>query len=180
MRPHQARFVARVAFALALVALVGAGTGCVDRLGSADANGGGAAGSAAGDAAAPAAPEADPAAAPAAVPRAVVDPVNPHNLRLGPTSPRLGVAYPFDLYSHCGIDFAHFGGRIWRAERAMAEPRTLPDANGEVAYTAYTAGTMTLLDDTTARFVIDERRYEVAGSAVVIFRPTTAKPARCR
>ena len=109
-----------------------------------------------------------------------MDAVDPARLRLGPATPGRGVAYPFDLYSHCGIDFARFGGRIWRAQTPLPEPRTLPDAKGITTYTSYTAGTMTLLDDEIARFVIDERRYEVPGSPVVLFHPTTLTPPLCQ
>jgi hypothetical protein len=47
---------------------------------------------------------------PAIVPRNSTDP--PRTL---PDDPVIGVAYPFDLYSHCGIDLASFAGHVWRS-----------------------------------------------------------------
>jgi hypothetical protein len=152
---------ARTAGAVALVALLAAGTGCAERAGPEAL--GGAAGTA------PAAEE----------PPAAVDPVDLKRLRLGPASPVPGEAYPFDLYTHCGLGFARFGGRTWRAERPAPEPRPLPGAGGRTRYTGYTAGTMTLVEEGTARFVIDKSRYEVPGSPVVIFHPTTTQPPTC-
>ncbi|HWH00905.1 MAG TPA: hypothetical protein VNV66_16685 [Pilimelia sp.] len=104
-------------------------------------------------------------------PRAVVDAVDLRNLRIGPARPEQGVPYPFDLYTHCGINVTRFGGRWWQAERPAKEPSPLAGPEGVVSYTGYTAGAMTLVAPERARFVVDERRYAVTGSAVVYFRP---------
>lgn len=130
------------------------------------------------DAASRAAPDAASRATPDNASRAA-GPVNPRDPRLGPANPARGVPFPFDLYSHCGIEFARLGGEVWRAARPIREPLALPDADGITTYTAYTAGTMTLVDDELLRFVIDERRYEVSGSPVVVFRRTTVDPPLC-
>jgi hypothetical protein len=95
-----------------------------------------------------------------------------------PADPELGVAYPFDLYSHCGIGFARFAGRTWRAEPPRHEPRPLPDAGGVTTYDGYTPGTMTLVSEDTARFLVDPERAADDGTPIV-FHPTTVEPPLC-
>ncbi|GAA2521682.1 hypothetical protein GCM10010201_19480 [Pilimelia columellifera subsp. columellifera] len=111
--------------------------------------------------------------------RALVDPVDLERLRGGPARPTRGVAYPFDLLTHCGIEHARFGGRTWRSERPLRQPRPLPDADGLTRHTGYTAGTMTVNDRDSATFVIDVRRADPFGSAEVVFYATRQTPPLC-
>jgi len=98
--------------------------------------------------------------------RALVEPVDPLNPRTGPDAAEIGRTYPFDLYTHCGIEYAPFGGKTWRAITPLPEPRAKPGENGITVYSGYTAGTMTLVDASTARFVVDLRYTDVAESVV--------------
>lgn len=113
------------------------------------------------------------------VPAAQVAPANPAQLRQGPAEPQVGVAHPFDLYTHCGIEFARFGGRLWQAASPRPEPAARPLETGVTAYTGYTAGTMTLVGTGVARFVIDVR-YAVIDETAITFFPTTSTPPPCR
>ena len=58
--------------------------------------------------------------------------------------PVIGVAYPFELFTHCGIRTAEFGGRSW----AAVHPTDQPHPGGHDT----TAGTMTLVSGDAARF----------------------------
>jgi hypothetical protein len=67
--------------------------------------------------------------------------------------PQIGVHYAFQWYVHCGMDFAEFGGRSWRAEQPRQPfpgPRPLPGGGG--SDNGYLVGTMTLLSHDTLRF----------------------------
>lgn len=68
--------------------------------------------------------------------------------------PQVGVDYPFELYTHCGISTAIFGGRDWQAITPQPQPepvlRSAPD--GTVIHTDHTAGTMTLVRKDLLRF----------------------------
>jgi hypothetical protein len=98
--------------------------------------------------------------------RALVEPVDPLNPRTGPAAAEIGRTYPFDLYTHCGIEYAPFGGKTWRAITPLPEPRAKAGEDGITVYSGYTAGTMTLVDAATARFVVDVRYADVADSVV--------------
>jgi hypothetical protein len=93
--------------------------------------------------------------------RALVEPVDPLNPRTGPGAAEVGRTYPFDLYTHCGIEYAPFGGKTWKAVTPLPEPRAKAGENGITVYSGYTAGTMTLVDTSTARFVVDVRYADV-------------------
>ncbi|WP_189112971.1 hypothetical protein [Pilimelia terevasa] len=163
--------IRRAATGLGLAAALAGGAGCAPV--------------AAGDAAAPAG-VAQAGAATAADPPtrgpggASVDPTDPGRPRTGPRRPVRGEAYPYDLYTHCGIAFARFGGRTWLASSRRSEPATRPDNAGLSTYTGYTAGTMTLVDPRTARFVIDLRRVAAGVHPVVTFRPTSRRAPVCQ
>jgi hypothetical protein len=73
-----------------------------------------------------------------------------------PARPELGVAYRFDLYSHCGIRWARFGGREWTALHPGADPARLPDSTGTTRYTGYVAGTMRLVGPDLLRFTLTD------------------------
>jgi hypothetical protein len=98
--------------------------------------------------------------------RALVEPVDPLNPRTGPSAAEVGRTYPFDLYTHCGIEYAPFGGKTWKAVTPLPEPRAKAGEDGITVYSGYTAGTMTLVDASTARFVADLRYTEVAAPVV--------------
>jgi hypothetical protein len=76
--------------------------------------------------------------------------------------PVIGVAYPFDLPTHCGILFAQFGGR-WSAVTPTAQPHPMGRDQ--------TAGTMTLEDDQHAVFRWDNQAAD--------FVPADGEP-RCQ
>jgi hypothetical protein len=103
-------------------------------------------------------PSSHPPPQPARVP-----PVDLASLRDVPARPAFGTPYPFDLYTHCGIELAQFAGANWRAERPFAGP--LP---------GYIAGTLELLAEDHARFVIDKRQFDT--SLEVIYYRKTAEP----
>jgi hypothetical protein len=88
------------------------------------------------------------------------------------------VAYPFDLYTHCGIQYAQFGGRRWEASPSRPEPPARAGTDGVTRYTRYTAGTMTLVGTDIARFVVDLRRAQ-SDEPVVTFFPTAQEPPAC-
>ena len=84
-------------------------------------------------------------------------------IQLGPSHPAVGITYDFDLFVHCGLKYARFGGRTWKVSQS---DNRYGDGQGN-----YLVGTMTLVDETTARF-------EFAGHAWV-FRPTTDEIPPC-
>lgn len=98
--------------------------------------------------------------------------------RTGPATPQFGVAYPFDLYTHCGIDFAMFGGWYWQAIIALPDPRRTPDAHGVTTYTGYVSGLMTLVDQDTVQFVVHDPTVDINGQ-VVRFRSRSTQPPPC-
>lgn len=96
-----------------------------------------------------------PAPTPAPTQPAVASPTSPSPLPspspivLKPSSARviLGKAYPFELYTHCGIDFSvDFDASFWDA---TSQP---PAVIGNPLQ----KGTMTLIDANTARFTYDK------------------------
>ena len=92
--------------------------------------------------------------------------------------PQVGVAYPFRLYSHCGIHYAQFAGRTWKSAKTVPEPTPRPDANGTTSYFGYTPGTMTMIDTNTLLFTIDVSKVD-ATVKTVAFHPTSEPPPGC-
>jgi hypothetical protein len=90
------------------------------------------------------------------------------NPAIGPDRPMVGEPYRYDLYVHCGVRFATFGGRWWHAEPEQARPAGQPYRDGN-----YVTGTMTLLSPDHARFVSADP------DLTVDFRPLTTAPAPC-
>lgn len=89
-------------------------------------------------------------------------PQTPNPARTGPEHPVVGVAYPYDLYVHCGIRHAKFGGRWWHA---------VPERPGQLG--PYTPGTMTLVS-------ADHARFDAADPRVTVdFQPATDVPIPC-
>jgi len=87
-----------------------------------------------------------------------------------PQSPRVDMnkPYPFSLYTHCGVDYStDFDGSFWDAADKTDQPRSLGNPEQQ--------GTMTLVDDSHARF-----DYE--GGSVLFVRHVGPKvlPGFCR
>jgi hypothetical protein len=98
-----------------------------------------------------------------------------------PGSVELGVAYPFDLYTHCGIEHASFAGREWTAARPLPEFKRLPNADGLVEYTGYTKGTMTVVDESTLWFLVTDPYSSGEGQSIEFtpLPPTAQPPPPC-
>jgi hypothetical protein len=86
-----------------------------------------------------------------------------------PTPARVGVAYPFDLYTHCGVLGADVAGTWFAAGPPLVEG-TPPAGWGN----PYQRGTLTLLTSSEALFQ-DEAGHEVRLSAA----PESQRPAPC-
>jgi hypothetical protein len=85
----------------------------------------------------------------------------------------MGVPYPFDLLTHCGIRWARFDGRNWAPAEPLPEPRPTADPKtGVTVYTGYTAGYMILVTADTARF-------QAPGVVTVDFHPLNDAPSAC-
>lgn len=89
----------------------------------------------------------------------------------GPAEPKEHTPYPFDINTHCGIKWVHFGGRWWvldivlpGVEQVQGEP---PPPGGERV-----AGYMTLIGPDTADF-------DAAGMPTLQFVPTDEGPPGC-
>jgi hypothetical protein len=116
------------------------------------------------------------AGAPAAIPSIVE--ASPRTVNLdgfegGPEVAMIGVTYPYDLYVHCGGEYAWFGGQRWIADHLPADPGPTPDENGMMIYTGYIAGWMTKLDSVTAIFTFSGSRTPI------VFRVTEEEPPLC-
>jgi hypothetical protein len=102
------------------------------------------------------------------------------NVRTGPPEPELGVAYPFDLLTHCGIGWTSFGGRDWHPVQPEPVPAPLPDPDGITTVDGYTTGTMTLVDEDLLRFTITEPYVEGRGRTIdFVPLPETAPRPLC-
>jgi len=101
---------------------------------------------------------------------AMVDPTDPFHPRDLPAEPEIDIVYPFDLYTHCGVDLVSFAGRTWRAE-----PPGIAALPGP-----YVAGTMQLLDHATARFVIDQRHVQTDREVILFYWAPDAEAPTCR
>ncbi len=112
---------------------------------------------------APAEPSPPTSARPTPQPESAVGAPVPGPWETGPADPEVGAAYPFDLYTHCGIRWTSFGGREWRAVEPAPEPADVPDDDGMVSYDGYTSGTMTLLDEDLLRFTLTDPFAEGRG-----------------
>jgi len=114
--------------------------------------------------------------APAAIP-SIVDAsprtVNPHRLERGPDVAMFGVAYPYDLYVHCGGEYASFNGQTWVADHRPGDAGATRDENGVMTYTGHLAGWMTKVDLFTAIFTTSRRRTPI------VYRVTDEEPPLC-
>lgn len=97
------------------------------------------------------------------VPLATWTPISPSEAEQNPEvreplSPpaELGKAYPFQLYTHCGVDLAvDFDGSFWQLSNPEEVPESLGDPSQE--------GTMTLIDS-------DYARFDFAGGSLLFIR----------
>jgi hypothetical protein len=94
--------------------------------------------------------------------------VDPDHPATGPAAPVLGKAYPYDLYVHCGGEYAAFAGASWRTANPPGDPGATVNPDGTATYTGYLAGWMTLLNQDTAVFA-------VAGTTKLITYQRTAQ-----
>jgi hypothetical protein len=86
-----------------------------------------------------------------------------------PATPTVGTAYPYQLFVHCGVRYALFGGRWWEAMPQQSPPPAPPGRDSN-----YVTGTMTLIRADRAHFRSTERPLEVD------FRPAAAEPPLCQ
>jgi hypothetical protein len=88
-------------------------------------------------------------------------------LATGPDNPAVGTSYRYDLFVHCGVRYAKFGGRWWRADPEQPEPRTTYGGG------LYVPGTMALVAADEARFTSDTPKVSAT------FRPLAGDPEPC-
>ncbi|MEU7244676.1 hypothetical protein [Streptomyces sparsogenes] len=89
----------------------------------------------------------------------------------GPKHPKVQVAYPYDMYGHCGITWATFGGRTWKI--SGVGPAISRRVEGDAPDGTETlAGYVTLLSK-------DEAVFEAAGFPPVYFMVTKETPPGC-
>jgi hypothetical protein len=85
--------------------------------------------------------------------------------------PTIGQQYSFSLLIHCGVQTVGFGGRAWDPVQPVPiYPGARPEGD-IVTETGYVAGTMTLVNADTLRFVADPRT--VMSPFTVVFKPVT-------
>ncbi|MEV8439518.1 hypothetical protein AB0425_19265 [Actinosynnema sp. NPDC051121] len=65
-------------------------------------------------------------------PALITDNQVPTSPRTGPARAEIGVAYPFDLLAHCGVNYAVFAGRTWKVEQPVVDPPGEPLARGSI------------------------------------------------
>jgi hypothetical protein len=92
---------------------------------------------------------------------------DPEHPRRGPDAPQIGVAYAFDMESHCGIEWAFFGGHWWQTLPVVPEPKS-----GSREYTGLTSGSMTLVSADSAKFT-------APGLTSVVFHPSGQPTTAC-
>jgi hypothetical protein len=84
-------------------------------------------------------------------PRTVTDEMHPQT---GPRHPVLGRWYAYDLFTHCGIGYASFGGVTWHAVPEQPEPSSTPGPSGGTGHPLYyLAGYMRQVSPGRAEFV---------------------------
>jgi hypothetical protein len=86
------------------------------------------------------------------------------------SSPEVGIAYPFDLYTHCGVLGTDVGGVWFAAAPPLVEGAGNPPAGWG---NPYQPGTLTLVDTEEAVFA-DE-----VGHRVRLVADDTARPGPC-
>ncbi|MFJ1601443.1 hypothetical protein [Streptomyces sp. NPDC088261] len=91
--------------------------------------------------------------------------------REGPAEPRQHQPYPYDLNTHCGIKWIHFGGRWWVLDSVFpgAEQVRGTPSSREIERVA---GYVTLIGPDTAAF-------DAAGMPTMQFVPAEEEPPGC-
>jgi hypothetical protein len=156
--------MSRPAVAVALLVVAMWTTGCTDRSTPSDTSD---SGPVAGTTATPTPGQASTPSYPPHQP-ATVPPFDPEHVRTFPMDAAIGTPYPVDITAHCPIDVIEFGGATWRAEERV-------DLGG---FVGVVAGTLELLDQDTARLVID-LRYFPSPTEVVVYHKTTDQAPAC-
>jgi hypothetical protein len=82
---------------------------------------------------------------------------------------------PFDLYTHCGVNFATFDGRTWKTTQPVPDTAGTPFARGAVDHLS---GTAVLVEDDTLRFTVADDSAVIPGQ-VVTFELTTETAPLC-
>lgn len=91
-------------------------------------------------------------------------------------SPAIGRSYFFRLFIHGGVPVVGFGGRAWRPVEPVPKYPGARPVGEFVTETGYVAGTMTLVEPDTLRFVADP--LTVTTPFAVVFKPETAPSER--
>jgi hypothetical protein len=91
-------------------------------------------------------------------------------------SPAIGKPYFFRLFIHCGVPSVGFGGRAWSPVQPVPKYPGARPVGEIVTETGYVAGTMTLVEADTLRFVADPRT--VMAQFAVVFKPVTVSSER--
>jgi hypothetical protein len=94
-----------------------------------------------------------------------------------PPPPPTEAPVPFRLLTHCGIEWAKFEGRIWRAEHPRPAPADVVASDGLIHVDGYTEGTMTRLGPDRVRFDVIAPQVLPGG---VEFMATTETPPLCQ
>jgi hypothetical protein len=82
---------------------------------------------------------------------------------------QVGQSYPYELYTHCGIEFEGFSGRWWQAETPLSDGHGNPPAGwGDPKQ----AGTMTLVAP-------DEAVFRAEGLPELRFHLSEVEPPPC-
>lgn len=89
----------------------------------------------------------------------------------GPAKPVQHKPYPYDLYTHCGIKWARFGGRWWVLDTVFPGVEQVRGKRPS-RYTQTLAGYMTLIGPDTANF-------DAAGMPTLQFVPARKNPPGC-
>ncbi|MFF3413397.1 hypothetical protein ACFYW9_01695 [Streptomyces sp. NPDC002698] len=89
----------------------------------------------------------------------------------GPAKPVRHKPYPYDLYTHCGIKWARFGGRWWVLDTVFPGVEQVRGKRSS-PYAQTLAGYMTLIGPDTANF-------DAAGMPTLQFVPARKNPPGC-
>jgi hypothetical protein len=100
--------------------------------------------------------------------------VDPSHFEIGPASASIGVAYPFDLFLHCGGQFTSFSSAQWRTNTPPG--RGHPDPSATIISSIdfdFIAGWMIQTGEDTAEF------HPASTADVVIFSRTDENVPLC-
>ncbi len=86
--------------------------------------------------------------------------------------------FGFSMPSHCGIEYADFAGKTWKAPVPVPDPGGVENPGGGGYYSGHVEGTVTLTSPTTAYFEATNAK-QAAKVGRVQFRVSTAAPVPC-